>query len=120
MADSPRFPVFVDDEAFTEDLSHATPAGRAVAERERERLEQDGIAITQLRACEPEARDGTRLGGCVKTYVPSPDGPWGIVFAAWEREGPGLAYVAFGVRHPQRAWQPSVYQVAHRRLHAGE
>jgi hypothetical protein len=29
----------------------------------------------------------------------------------------GLLCVAFGVRHPERAWQPSVYQVAHRRLH---
>jgi hypothetical protein len=26
----------------------------------------------------------------------------------------GLLCVAFGVRHPERAWQPSVYQVAHR------
>lgn len=31
-----------------------------------------------------------------------------------------LAYLAFGVGHPEHPWQPSVYQVANRRLHAGE
>ena len=29
--------------------------------------------------CQAEGRDGTRLGGCVKTRVPWPDGRWGIV-----------------------------------------
>jgi hypothetical protein len=53
----------------------------------------------------------------VKTYLPRPDGPWGIVFHGWQRESPGLAYLAFGLRHPTHAWQPSVYQVADRRLH---
>jgi hypothetical protein len=118
MADSPRFPVYVDDETFTEDVNHATPAGRRAAERARLRLEREGITPGELYACDPEARDGTRLAGCVKTYLPRPDGPWGIVFHAWERETPGLAYLAFGVRHPQQPWQPSVYQVADRRLHA--
>jgi hypothetical protein len=40
-----------------------------------------------------------------------------MVFQGWEREGPGPAYLAFGLCHPKRSWQPSVYQVAHRRLH---
>lgn len=75
MGDSSRFPVLVDAEAFAEDLYHATSAGRTVAERERARLQRDGIA------------------------------------------GPGLVYLAFGLRHPTRAWQPSVYEVAYRRLH---
>jgi len=118
MADSPRFPVYVDDETFTEDVNHATPAGRRAAERARLGLEREGITPGELYACDPEARGGTRLAGCVKTYLPRPDGPWGIVFHAWERETPGLAYLAFGVRHPQQPWQPSVYQVADRRLHA--
>jgi hypothetical protein len=30
---------------------------------------------------------------------------------------PLLITLAFGVRHPRRAWQPSVYQVAHARMH---
>jgi hypothetical protein len=28
-----------------------------------------------------------------------------------------LYHLAIGVRHPDHPWQPSVYQVAHRRLH---
>jgi hypothetical protein len=28
-----------------------------------------------------------------------------------------LAYLAFGVGHPEHAWQLSAYQVAHQRLH---
>jgi hypothetical protein len=43
-------------------------------------LERDGAPIEQLRACHAEGRDGTRLGGCLKLYVPPPAGPWGIVF----------------------------------------
>ncbi len=34
MADRPRFSVHFDEEAFTEDLEHATTAGRDVARRE--------------------------------------------------------------------------------------
>jgi hypothetical protein len=42
-----------------------------------------------------------------------------MVFAgAREPDGsPVLVALAFGLRHPERAWQPSVYQFAHRRLH---
>ena len=31
-----------------------------------------------------------------------------------------LSFVAFGVAHPEHPWQPSVYQVAHQRLHPSE
>ncbi len=118
MSDTTRFPVYVDDESFTEDVDHATLAGRRTAKEARRRLGSEGIAPAELVACDPEARDGTRLAGCAKTYLPPPDGPWGIVFHGWQRESPGLAYLAFGLRHPTHAWQPSVYQVADRRLHA--
>ncbi len=117
MGDSPRSPVLFDDEAFTEDLHHVTPAGRTIAKGERARLEREGIAVRELKACAAEGPDGTRLAGCVKAYLRAPDGAWGMVLRGWDREGPGLAYVAFGLRHPRRTWQPSVYQVAHRRLH---
>jgi hypothetical protein len=116
---SPRFSVRFDDEAFAEDLAHATHAGRRVAHVERERLEHDGILVAELQACESEARDGTRLPGCVKSYLPQPQGGWGMVFTAdVDLDGrPVLVCLAFGVRHPIRPWQPSVYQVADRRLH---
>ena len=119
MNDGPMFSVRFDKEAFAEDLAHATDAGRRVAIGERARIERDGIHPAELFACEHEARDGTRLGGCVKTYRPQPDGPWGMVFAGdTDAAGaPVLVCLAFGVRHPTRAWQPSVYQVADRRLH---
>jgi hypothetical protein len=118
VADRPRFAVRFDDEAFAEDLHHATAAGRDVGERERARMEREGVGTGQLKACQAEGREGTELGGCVKTYLPQPDGPWGMVFTG-DREADGspvLVCLAFGVRHPTRAWQPSVYQVADWRL----
>lgn len=117
MPDSARFPVRFDDEAFAEDVAHATATGRDVGLRERQALERDGVDVQRLRRCDAEGPDGTRLGGCVKCYLPAPDGQWGMVLRAWELEGPGLVCVAFGLRHPQRPWQQSVYRVAHRRLH---
>jgi hypothetical protein len=33
-----------------------------------------------------------------------------------ESGAPVLVCVAFGRRHPLHPWQPSVYQIAHRRL----
>lgn len=55
----------------------------------------------------------------MKTYLPHPDGPWGFVLTGDidSDATPVLVALAFGLRHPQRAWQPSVYQVAHARLH---
>jgi hypothetical protein len=111
--DSPRFRCAFDEEAFAEDLAHVSPAGRAVGERERSRMERQGIARNQLRACERDARDGTRMPGCVKTYPPAPYGDWGMVFRG-ERSPDGtptLLCLAFGRRHPGAPWQPSVYEV---------
>jgi hypothetical protein len=87
----------------------------------RARYESDEVAIGQLRACDPEGRGGTHLERCVKVYVPAPNGPHGMVFQIGRRRNGmlGLAYLAFGLRHPERdARHPSVYEVAHRRLHA--
>jgi len=50
-------------------------AARIAAERERARLERDGIDLSTLQRCDPEAPDGTRLAGLVKVYVPIMDGP---------------------------------------------
>ncbi len=120
-ANSP--PVVFDDAAWAEDLARASAAGREVAEAARRQYEQDGVALGELRACDPEGPDGTRLAHCVKVYLPAPHGRHGMVFTI-ERDGRGrlrLSFAAFGLRHPSRASrQPSVYRIADRRLHSSE
>lgn len=81
-------------------------------------LGNEGAPRGWLRRCEEEGRDGTRLGGCVKLYIPQPAGRWGAVFAAELEAGkPVLLLIAVGERHPEQPWRPSVYEIAHRRLH---
>lgn len=95
---------------------------RIAGERERARLERDGIDLSALERCDAEGSDGTRLAGLVKVYVPITDGPpserpFGFVFAAARGEtGVYFALVAFGERHPMPRTR-SVYERAHRRLH---
>lgn len=121
MADIRRLTVRFDEEAFAEDVDHATAAGRRVAQQARIRLEREGLRTTEARRCMAEGPDGTRLPHCVKVYLPPPDGQWGLVLeVVRSRRTLQLAYLAFGLRHPDQPWQPSVYQVAHRRLHGGE
>jgi hypothetical protein len=107
----------VDEETLTEDLARASKAATAVVESAIRDLETAGVPVGSLRPCEAEARDGTRLGGCVKHYIPQPDGQWGAVLSV-DREAskPALVLVAVGERHPARPWKPSVYENAHRRL----
>lgn len=55
------------------------------AERERRRLDRDGVQISVLQRCLAEGEDGTRLEGLVKVYVPISDAPpserpYGFVF----------------------------------------
>jgi len=50
---SPRFSVRFDEEAFTEDLVHATEAGRAVASSERAWLENRGSVRRSCRRASP-------------------------------------------------------------------
>jgi len=69
-----RFAVRFDEEAFAEDLEHATAAGREVAVAARRRLEREGIRIEECHPCLAEGPEGTALGGCVKVYVPPPAG----------------------------------------------
>jgi hypothetical protein len=99
--------VHFDELAFAEDLRHASPAGRDVARAARARLEQAGASLDELRRCDPEHRDGTRLR-------------WRVIFQALYDPAAGqlrLAFLAFGVGHPEHPWQPSAYDVAHNRLH---
>ncbi|HWP33330.1 MAG TPA: hypothetical protein VNL97_06235 [Solirubrobacterales bacterium] len=107
----------VDEKALAEDLGRASEAARATIELAIRKLEAEGVAVVSLRPCEAEARDGTKLGGCAKHYIPQPDGRWGAVFSI-ELEGskPVLVLLAAGERHPPRPWKPSVYEIAHRRF----
>jgi hypothetical protein len=107
--------------ALEEDLEHATAAQRAIGRDAAQRLARDGLTKDQLWPCRAEERDGTRLAGCVKTYLPWPAGRCGMVFELRVDEHEPLLYcLAFGERHPARdSRRPSVYQVADRRLHPG-
>jgi len=114
----PTFPVHVDERELSEDLSHASEAAQAVIEPLIRQLKTSGLPVAWLRRCDSEARDGTRLPGCVKVYVPQPAGQWGAVFLGGALNGvPTLFLLAVGNRHPDGLWKPSVYEIAHRRLH---
>lgn len=116
----PVFPVAFDELAIAEDLARLGEAGaEALAELGREIDRLGGLPRGRLMACEPEGPDGTRLGGCVKTYIPWPAGRFGAVMIAVSHpERPiGLQVIAFGVRHqPRESHALSVYKVAHHRL----
>jgi hypothetical protein len=113
----PTFSVHVDERELAEDLAHASEAGRAAIELMVQRLKADGAPAAWLKQCDVEARDGTRLPGCVKLYIPQPAGQWGAVLLGGLANGqPKLFLLAVGERHPRVRWKPSVYEIAHRRL----
>jgi hypothetical protein len=108
----------VDEHVLTEDLVRCTAAARTAIEKVVRTLKEEGAPRDWLLRCQEEGRDGTRLGGCVKLYIPQPDGRWGAVLTVdQELSIPALVLIAVGERHPERSWKPSVYEVAHRRLH---
>ena len=111
--------VIFDDLAFTEDIEGGSANGRAVARATRHAYERHGCPVNELLACQDEATDETRLPGCVKVYLPRPAGRFGMVFEIDRRASRlVLAYLAFGVRHhPPGSHAPTVYRMAHRRLH---
>jgi hypothetical protein len=114
----PRFEVRVIDEVLAEDLPRCTPAARKAIKPALDELRHEGVPRDWLLRCEEEGQDGTRLGGCVKCYLPQPGGQWGAVLTADEEATkPALVLLAVGERHPAQPWRPSVYEVAHRRLH---
>jgi hypothetical protein len=116
----PIVPVQFNEHAIAEDLKHHPPAaGEALASFRRQVGRDGGLSFARLRRCDGEGRDGTRLAGCVKTYVPWPTGRFGLVLLAVAHPTRPLALRAFayGVRHPA-ASKLSVYQVADRRHNA--
>lgn len=122
MSDKPvrRAPALFDDAAFAEDLNRASDTGREVALAARKSYERGGVPIDDLLACAEEGPDGTMLASCMKIYLPRPAGNFGMVFRIERRDGRALlAYAAFGVRHhPRKSNAPTVYEIAHHRLHS--
>ncbi|HMI80402.1 MAG TPA: hypothetical protein VK480_01315 [Solirubrobacterales bacterium] len=116
---SGRAPALFDDAAFVEDLRRTSDAGEEVALEARKEFEGEGVPVGSLLACDEEGPDGTDLRHCVKLRLPSPDGKFGMVFRIELREDrPVLVFAGFGVRHhPANSNAPTVYEVAHRRLH---
>jgi hypothetical protein len=111
-------PVVFTDDAFDDDIAHASSGGRAAGEAARRRYERGGVPVSELRHVEAEGRDGTTLPRCLKVYLPPPDGRFGMVFQLRVAEDgrPYLACLAFGTRHPSGPGALSVYAVASRRL----
>jgi len=115
-----RAPALFDDAAFAEDLQRASNAGTEVALAARKEFEGEGVPVGSLLACDEEGSDGTELRHCVKLRLPPPDGKFGMVFRIEQRqERSVLVFAAFGVRHhPLEANAPTVYEIAHSRLHS--
>ncbi|MGB7684954.1 MAG: hypothetical protein WBL45_04140 [Solirubrobacterales bacterium] len=112
-------PALFDAASFAEDLNRASDTGRDVALAARSDFEQNGVPVAPLLACEEEGPEGTSLAHCVKIRLPHPDGKFGMVFRIELHEGQSrLAFAAFGIRHhPPDSNAPTVYEIAHRRLH---
>jgi len=113
-------PTQFDEDAIEHDLERL-PASAALALKALRRdIEQaGGLPLSQLKGCQAEGRDGTKLAGCVKTYIPWPNGRYGLVFIAIEHpiRPWALRAIAFGVRHhPRGSHALTVYQIADRRL----
>lgn len=117
---SGRAPALFDDAAFAEDLRRTSDGGQEVARAARREFEAQGVPTKSLLACDEEGPDGTALRHCVKMRLPPPDGNFGMVFRIEVRSGkPVLVFAALGVRHhPPEAKAPTVYEIAHRRLHS--
>ncbi len=76
MADAPAAPIVpvqFNEGAIAEDLTHHPPVTRKALDLFRREVDRDGgLSFSRLKGCEDEGRDGTRLDGCVKTYVHGP------------------------------------------------
>ena len=112
-----------DDGVWGDEVDRLTRGSRAhrCALEARRRIGYPEARVT-LRACDPEASDGTHLSGCAKVYVPldvEPSrAPYGFVLALRARISDGrlmALLLAYGERHPTAG--RSVYERAHKRLH---
>ena len=112
-------PVVFDDAAFDEDMKRLSASAAEVARQARSRYEAAGVPVADLRGCAEESNDETTLPRCLKVYLPEPAGRFGMVFRLIVHPSRSrLRYLAFGVRHhPGDSHAPTVYQLAHKRLH---
>lgn len=79
----PIFPIGFDEDALEADLARLGEGGARALDEARVEIERlGGLQASRLMACQAEGRDGTRLPDCVKTYIPWPDGRFGVVFVA--------------------------------------
>lgn len=116
----PVFPVGFDDDALEEDLAHLPASAEEALRLFHEEVRRlGGIPKSRLMACQAEGHDGTRLSGCVKTYIPWPGGRFGAVFVAVTHPNRPLALraIAFGIRHhPRGSTARTIYEIADGRL----
>lgn len=122
---APSIEIIFHPEEWRDEVERYAPTAtaRVVAQKARRRIEA-GTARLRWKRCRPEERDGTRLPGCVKLYVPldaegASAAPFGFVFQLHQKADKGLvvSFLAFGERHPSNPRTRSVYERAHRRLH---
>lgn len=111
--------VLFNEGAFAEDTIRSGRAGAKALRDARSQFEREGVEFKTLRRCESESREGIKLPACVKVYLPPPAGKFGMVLRfIRDSEGLALRYLAFGIRHhPRDSNAPTVYDIAHRRLH---
>lgn len=72
-----RFAARFDPNAFRGDMARTTPAGRDAADAVKRDYEANGVPFSDLRPCDPEHRDGTKLPQCLKVYLPALSGASG-------------------------------------------
>lgn len=118
-----RLPVRFDEAVWREAVRGFSGHPLQIAASARSAAERHGVALADVRPCEPEGPAGTRLAGCAKLYLPATAGPpserpFAFVLQLARERDAGLmwAFVAFGHRHPTPGVR-SVYERAHRQLH---
>jgi hypothetical protein len=122
----PPVSIRFDHEEWQEEVERLDERSEARIQAERARREiEGGKAALDLQKCEvDEEASGTRLVGCVKSYVPlgkqgASEAPFGFVFQLAQNPDGSLVwnFIAFGERHPDNPATRTVYERAHKRLH---
>jgi hypothetical protein len=122
----PPVSIRFDREEWQEEVERLDERSEARIQAERARREiEGGKAALDLQKCEADDRaSGTRLVGCVKSYVPlgkqgASEAQFGFVFQLAQNPDGSLVwnFIAFGERHPDNPATRTVYERAHKRLH---